>query len=280
MRAPRTRPPIHVLAFAVGAAVVAACSSSADAPPSGDAPGGPATADPTAAGDGGAGGSAASDGAANDAATASGPCDDVASTPRFTCSKDGNRRGRCVDGKAQWETCARGCLRNKAPAEDACMQAQDAWTCTGVQGTSKALDGEYYTTYFGCWVDAQGVHHADPNDNCLPGCFSQAQAAGLCKSNETGKQCEEKTVWFTANNGRFGCLSRLRIENPKNGKAVIAVVLDGGPACSAEQKIKKAMLDTSQPVFDHLFDGGKTWTTTSYVHVVEVDASTPLGVVK
>ncbi len=149
------------------------------------------------------------------------------------------------------------------------------------EGTrSKALDGSYYMTYFGCWVDAAGVHHADPNDNCLPGCFSQAQAAGLCKSNETGKQCEEKTVWFTANNGRFGCLSRLRIENPKNGKAVVAVVLDGGPACSAEQKIKKAMLDTSAPVFNHLFDDGKTWTTTSYVHVVEVDGSTPLGVVR
>ncbi len=274
----RTKTSLFAIATAATAAIVAACSS-ADEPLAGAPPAAAIREAPGASGSDG-GESAAADAASEGGPVASGPCDDVASTPRFTCSKDGTRRGRCVGGKAEWETCARGCLRNKAPAEDACMLAADAWTCTGVQGTSKALDGSYYMTYFGCWVDAAGVHHADPNDNCLPGCFSQAQAAGLCKSNETGKQCEEKTVWFTANNGRFGCLSRLRIENPKNGKAVVAVVLDGGPACSAEQKIKKAMLDTSAPVFNHLFDDGKTWTTTSYVHVVEVDGSTPLGVVR
>ena len=72
----------------------------------------------------------------------------------------------------------------------------------------------------------------------------------------------------------------IRIINPANGRKVIAVVLDGGPACSAEQKIQKAMLDTSAPVFNYLFDSGKTWTTKSSVHVIEVDNSTALGIEK
>jgi hypothetical protein len=208
------------------------------------------------------------------------PCGEFTDATRFTCSKDGSARGSCTTGQGRIEPCANGCLRNKAPADDVCMGTTDAWSCTGVQGTSKALDGNYYTTWFGCWVDANGTHHKDPNDNCIPGCFAYAQQSGLCAKSDTGQQCEEKTVWFTANNGRFGCLSRVRISNPANGKAVVAVVLDGGPACSAEQKIQKAMLDTSAPVFNYLFDDGKTWTTKSYTHVVEVDPSTPLGIVK
>jgi hypothetical protein len=207
-------------------------------------------------------------------------CGEFAGMTRFTCSKDGYSRGKCVNGAGVIESCARGCLRGKAPADDVCMGTTDNWSCTGIQGTNKALNGDYYITYFGCWVDDQGVHHQDPSDNCLPGCFSQAKSAGVCQSSWTGKVCEEKTVYFTANNGRFGCLQHLRIINPANGRKVIAVVLDGGPACSAEQKIQKAMLDTSAPVFNYLFDSGKTWTTKSPVHVIEVDNSTALGIEK
>jgi hypothetical protein len=218
------------------------------------------------------------DSAAAKDGTAVTPCGEFASaTTRSVCAKDGNSRGKCVNGSLAGESCARGCLRNKAPADDVCIGTTTTWSCTGVQGTVKAQDGDYYITSFGCWIDSSGVAHGDPGDNCSPGCLSAAKTAGLCQSSGTGKQCEEKVNYFTANNGRFPCLQRLRISNPKNGKQVIAVVLDGGPACWVEQKVSKAILDASTPVSMHLFGTAHGWSDKALVHVVEVDNSTPLG---
>lgn len=152
------------------------------------------------------------------------------------------------------------------------------WSCTGSYGTTKASDGDYYITAFGCWKDAAGVAHGDSGDNCIPTCFAQAKSAGVCLPGETGKQCEERVTWFTADAARFGCLAKLRVTNPANGKSVIAIALDFGPSCTAvEDKVKKGVLDASGRVDRELFGSDQGFQDKSLVHVTEVPASTPLG---
>lgn len=157
-------------------------------------------------------------------------------------------------------------------------EAGAPWTCTGSYGTTKASSGDYYVTAFGCWKDAAGVSHGDAADNCVPTCLAQAKAAGLCLPGDTGKNCEERVTWFTADAARFGCLARLKITNPANGKSVIAVALDFGPSCtSVEAKVKKEVLDASGRVDRLLFGSDQGVLDRSLVHVTEVAASTPLG---
>ncbi len=119
------------------------------------------------------------------------------------------------------------------------------WTCTGSYATSPTTSSTYSITAFGCWVDASGVRHGDSGDNCIPGCLSQAKSTGLCPSSDSGKSCEERVTWYVADAGRFGCLARVKVTNPKNGKAVIAVALDYGPACWVERKVSRGVLDAS-----------------------------------
>jgi hypothetical protein len=263
--------------------VVAGCSADVgQGSPDGWVPGADGSVDRVPADYATTDGASASDGQPRDRAAskdgAATPCGEFAgATTRYVCSKDGNSRGKCVAGALAGESCARGCLRNKAPTEDVCMGTTTTWSCTAVQGTVKAQDGDYYLTSFGCWTDSSGVTHGDAGDNCIPGCLSTAKTAGVCQSAWTGKQCEEKVNYYTANNGRFPCLQRVRISNPKNGKRVVAVVLDGGPACWVEQKVSKALLDASTPVALHLFGAAQGWSDKALVHVVEVDNSTPLG---
>jgi hypothetical protein len=152
------------------------------------------------------------------------------------------------------------------------------WSCTGSYGTTKASDGDYFITAFGCWKDAAGVAHGDSGDNCIPSCFAQAKAAGVCLPGETGKQCEERVTWFTADAARFGCLAKLKVTNPANGKSVVAIALDFGPSCTAvEDKVKKGVLDASGRVDRQLFGADQGFQDRSLVHVTEVPASTPLG---
>ncbi len=152
------------------------------------------------------------------------------------------------------------------------------WSCTGAYGTTKASDGEYYLTAFGCWKDAAGVAHGDTGDNCIPSCFAQAKAAGVCLPGETGKQCEERVTWFTADAARFGCLTKLKVTNPANGKSVVAIALDFGPSCTAvEDKVKKGVLDASGRVDRQLFGADQGYQDKSLVTVTEVPDSTPLG---
>lgn len=165
-----------------------------------------------------------------------------------------------------------------AGSEASTKEAGAPWTCTGSYGTAKASSGDYYLTAFGCWKDAAGVSHGDAADNCVPTCLAQAKSAGLCLPGDTGKQCEERVTWFTADAARFGCLARLKVTNPANGKSVIAVALDFGPSCkSVEAKVKREVLDASGRVDRLLFGSDQGVLDRSLVHVTEVAASTPLG---
>ena len=269
--------------FAALLALAAACSSQSAAPePSGNGgDGGPV--DASQASDGPPGTGPASDAAAPDAArdAADGPasgCGEYAGDALYTCSKDGTARGKCVgDASASVELCPRGCLRSPPGADDVCMGTTSTLDCPGSYGKTKAANGDYYITAFGCWIDANGVAHGDPADNCLPSCFAQAKAAGLCDPAGTGKACEEKITWYTADAARFGCLAHLRVTDPKSGKSVIALALDFGPSCTVENGVSHAVLDTSGRIDRYLFGADQGAVDRTLVHVVEVDSSLPLG---
>ena len=146
--------------------------------------------------------------------------------------------------------------------------------CTGQYGTTPSPDGTYYITAFGCYSDQNGTH-GDPGDNCIPGCLSQAQKS-IC-SGMSGPACEESVNWYSADSARFGCMTRLRVTNPKNGKAVVVVVLDAGPSCFVEQNVNHAVLDMSTPSNLYLFGGQQGQADHALVDVEVVDGSTPLG---
>lgn len=150
------------------------------------------------------------------------------------------------------------------------------WTCTGSYATTKVAGGKYYATSFGCWVDDNGVAHQDSGDNCIPFCLAQAKSDGLC-AGITGPQCERKVNWYAADSGRFGCLTRLRVKSIANGKSAIVAVLDAGPACSVEKKVKAGVLDLSSRVTEYLFGGQVGTGDAAMVQVEEVPANTPLG---
>ncbi len=224
-----------------------------------------------------AGADAKSDASADTNADAPAGCGAWAGDPKFTCSADGTTRGKCVGTTPSVEPCARGCLREPAGTDAVCLATTASWSCSGSYGTTRSAAGDYDLTAFGCWKDAAGTVHTDPGDNCIPTCLSKAIAAGLCPAGATGPQCEESIDWYTADGARFGCLQRLKITNPKNGKAVIAVALDYGPGCSVEATVGQYALDASGRVNQYLFGSDQGISDKSLVHVVEVDNSTPLG---
>lgn len=193
----------------------------------------------------------------------------------FTCAGDGASRGRCVNGALEQESCANGCLIT-ASGEDVCMGTTSTWSCSGSYGTAKAENGDYYTTAFGCWIDDNGNHQSDSGDNCIPSCIEEANADGLC-AGMSGKVCEETVKWYAADAARFGCLARLKLTNPKNNKSVVVVALDYGPSCTIEKTVSKHVMDLSNPTENYLFGGPTSASEKALVHVVEVDASTPLG---
>lgn len=208
-------------------------------------------------------------GAASNDYTESAPSDPSAN-PATTFGADAS-----VPGETPTETPDASATTDAAPEASV---PPIPWSCTGAYGTTKASDGDYYVTAFGCWTDAQGTLHGDSGDNCIPSCFAQAKAAGVCLPGETGKQCEERVTWFTADAARFGCLAKLKVTNPANGKSVIAIALDFGPSCtSVENKVMKGVLDASGRVDRQLFGADQGYQDRSLVHVTEVAASTPLG---
>jgi hypothetical protein len=140
-------------------------------------------------------------------------------------------------------------------------------------------NGEYYATEFGCYVDSSDVVHQDPGDNCIPACLSQAQSSGLC-AGMSGPECEESVNWYAADGARFGCLARLKVTNASNGKAVVVVALDYGPACSVEATVSHAAIDLSYPADAYLFGGETGISDEALVHVDVVDSSTALGPVQ
>jgi hypothetical protein len=226
---------------------------------------------------GGAGGAGGQEQGGQGGQAQGGGCGEFEGHASFTCSADGNGRGRCVGGQLDYEACARGCLRDDQGG-GACMGTQTSWSCDGLYGTDKASNGDYYSTEFGCWKDANG-NHGDPGDNCIPTCLKEAQGAGLC-AGLSGPACERAVSWYAADGARFGCLARLRVTNPKNGKAVVVAVLDFGPSCSVEDKASHAAIDLSYPASKYLFGGPTGISDKALAHVVEVDPSTPLGPVQ
>jgi hypothetical protein len=150
------------------------------------------------------------------------------------------------------------------------------WSCNGTYGTTKVAGGDYYATSFGCWKDSNGVTHTDPGDNCIPGCLSQAKSDGVC-AGLSGMSCELKVNWYAADAGRFGCLTRLRVQNPKNGRCAVVMTLDYGPACWVEKNASHGIVDLSGRATDYLFGSGPGWGDKAAVIVTEVASSTPLG---
>ena len=257
-----------------------ACASAAADPPVGP---GPAAADAGAAlvdaGEVPGSEPGAMDAAVDAAVDARAGCGPFASArDRFVCAGNGTSRGKCPDGVSrQEEACPRGCLRAPSGKDAVCMGTTTTWSCTGSAATEKAQSGDYIVTAFGCWVDAAGGKHGDAGDNCVPSCLGDLRRLGLCAATDAGRTCEEKLTWFVADAGRFGCGARVRVENPANGKAVVAVSIDLGPACSVERVAQGAVLDASGRVSRELFGSDRGVVDRSLVHVIEVDASTPLG---
>ena len=169
------------------------------------------------------------------------------------------------------------------PIDERNTYANGQWTCTGTTGHGANPTGSYYVTSFGCWTDAAGQTHGDGDDNCIPYCQSGAAAQGRGEAYQalcgglSGRACEEAVNWYVADSDRFGCMTRLRVTNPANGKAVIAVVLDKGPSCTIERRVDYWVLDASYRVTDYLFGGPMAATERGEVTVEVVADDTPLG---
>jgi len=270
------------LAFAPACALVIACGASSNRGAGANADAGAdastlaeAGADTAAGAD--SGGAADTGTMTESGAGEAGGCGAFAGDMQPTCSGDGNSLGDCVGGVPNVQACQYGCLHGQGSAPASCLLASATnFSCTGSYGTVPVNDGNYYLTEFGCYVDDAGVH-TDPDDNCIPACISQAIQAGLCPAGSTGPQCEEAVDWYTADGARFGCLARLRVTNPANGKSLVAVALDFGPGCSGENKVSHAVLDASGRVDDYLFGGPEGSSDMALVHVVQVADTTPLG---
>lgn len=152
------------------------------------------------------------------------------------------------------------------------------WSCGGRANLKRPTNGAYSAiTSFGCYVDANGNSHGDVDDNCLPFCIAEAKSAGLCKSGESGKACEQRVGWFIANKDQWGCMARVRVTNTANGKSAVAVVLDQGPACSIERQINSHVLDASGLLTRYLFGEEKSPKERGKVKVEAVPANTKLG---
>jgi hypothetical protein len=205
-------------------------------------------------------------------------CGELTGDDQPTCSGDGDSLGDCVGGVPHVQTCPYGCLHGEDGGASSCLLAKATnFSCIGAYGTVPVNDGNYYLSEFGCYIAPDGGVVTDPGDNCIPSCLSQALAAGLCPAGSTGPECEEAIGWYTADGARFGCLARLRVDNPLNGKAVIAVALDYGPGCAGENRVSHAVLDSSGPVNDYLYGGPEGSGCGAVVHVVQVADTTPLG---
>ncbi len=166
--------------------------------------------------------------------------------------------GACLASAA----CAPDVIDEDSPGDEASSSSLQACFAT-----KQAADGKYRMTAFGC-SDAS----RDRQDNCLPSCLPKArQSNGICEGM-SGRQCEENTAYYTADAGRFGCLTRLRITNHKAKKSVVAAVLDHGPSCAVEaSSTGKPVLDASSPVNRYLFGSDKGKYDNAMVEVEVLD---------
>jgi hypothetical protein len=150
------------------------------------------------------------------------------------------------------------------------------WSCGGLTGKTASPTGVYYTTSFGCWTDSSGVEHGDAGDNCVPYCMGRPGWNDLC-AGLSGRECELATNWYAADSDRFGCFTRIRVENPDNGKAAVLAVIDRGPNCRIERQVSHWVLDMSYPASRYLFGGPTSARERADVRVEVVADDTPLG---
>lgn len=161
-----------------------------------------------------------------------------------------------------------------APADDS-NNALAGDTCTHGYYTKPAADHVYYATDFGCSIAPDGSHFSDPTDNCIPGCLARAQQT-IC-AGQSGPACEDTVSWYTADAARFGCMARVQVTNPANGKSAVLLALDYGPGCRVEDGVHHPVVDMSYRAIEYLFGEEHGAADRAKVTVVAVSASTPLG---
>lgn len=203
-------------------------------------------------------------------------CNDFPNAGEMSCAPDGNGRGQCVNGAVSFESCDNGCLIQSG--SDACMGTTSSWSCSGSTGKTKMQNGNYVATAFGCSIKADGSAYNDPGDNCIPACLSYLKQNGHCTAGMDGPACERNITWFIADRDRFGCGAKVRVT--ANGKSVVLMAIDAGPACWVENNVDTGVLDMSYRAAQYLFGGPVGFDDGRSVHVVEVSAETPLGPVQ
>lgn len=156
---------------------------------------------------------------------------------------------------------------------DCSLPTDSAWSCGALTGTTTNPDRVYFTTSFGCWVDANGKPHSDGDDNCIPAC----SLASIGCNGMTGPECEREINWYAADSDRFGCGTKLLVTNPDNGKSAVLMAIDRGPNCKIENKVDHWVLDMSYRASIHLFGESTSAEERADVLVEVVDPSTPVG---
>lgn len=110
----------------------------------------------------------------------------------------------------------------------------------GIMSKTQSSNGFYYTSTFGCNLP----FYRDSGDPCDGGgcggmSLSKIQMTDGTKTwtqtltHSDGPSYQSSLKYFSANCQMFGCDTRLQITNPKNGKAVVVVTADAGPARDA-----------------------------------------------
>jgi hypothetical protein len=103
----------------------------------------------------------------------------------------------------------------------------------GIMSRDISPNGFYHATFFGC-----SGGHTDPGDACNNGCpnlSSVNKTTGVVSLKGLHNRSYEDAIgYFSANSIQYGCGNKLKITNPYSGKAVIVVVIDGGPNCRVQ----------------------------------------------
>lgn len=124
--------------------------------------------------------------------------------------------------------------------------------CQGRASSSVPASGSYFLTSFGF----------SPGDDGEMSC---------------GQYTRDGSWYYAASRQRYGCGSHIQIT--ANGKCVVAETDDYGPDVCVENAAGEPIIDASPLVSDHLFGTQSAgWSDRLAIQVVEVDASTPLGV--
>ncbi len=165
------------------------------------------------------------------------------------------------------------------PIEAASAGPVGSWSCSGAVGKTRPADGLYWLTTFGASNATSGTTCDDAEDNCIGSCTGSAIQARLCPASQATVPavCERSIKWFVADQARFGCGARVAVKNPKNGKTVVAYVLDDGPSCFVERRVSAAVLDASPAVNAYLTGSSQHAPGEARVEVTLVSSTTPLG---